>query len=74
MADTPDDRGTLAARLKAALRALAAAGAPLPADSVLRESATTTAHLAVAQMRPTRWLPDGTPDPTSYAPVPEESP
>lgn len=36
----------------------------------LRERLPTQGDVAVAQQRPTRWLPDGSPDPTSYRPVP----
>lgn len=39
----------------------------------LRERLPAQGDLAVAHLRPTRWLPDGSPDPDSYAPVPEES-
>lgn len=63
---------TLTERLRAAAASLRAVAAPGGTD--LRESARTVALVAVAQTRPTRWLPDGSPDPASYAPVPDPEP
>jgi hypothetical protein len=58
---------TLADRLRAIaayLRALA------PPPGQLRAQVDAGGAVAAVQMRPTRWLAPGVPDPTSYRPVP----
>jgi hypothetical protein len=39
------------------------------APGALSEVVPTSEAVAVVQLRPTRWLSDGSPDPTSYRPV-----
>jgi hypothetical protein len=68
MADDPRPPTHLDAML-ARITRLRALIASHSAPGALTERVPISEALAVVQQRPTRWLPDGSPDPSSYRPV-----
>jgi hypothetical protein len=60
---------TLADALRALAAQLRALSAQPSTPGALRDAVPASGAVAVVQLRPTRWLPDGSPDPTSYRPV-----